>query len=197
MLDNELYLALVEAIQDAENSNFKKIETDETLHLEECKKEESVQLTEVSSNFSVNGYYVEKEVRNIYKNMKLHLQQFKQEKSLAVVINDICSENNISLSEVVKKARDDISKGTIYRLANLFQPTKADKKTLLLMCFYLNTNVSQAHRLLNAGGFLFAKNSVFDMIALKCIEEGYSMDTLKQLIDLYVFENSSLQERVA
>ncbi len=193
MLDNELYLTLVEAIQDAENSNFKKMESDETLHLEECKKEEIVQLT---GNFSVNGYYVEKEVRNIYKNMKLHLQQFSQEKSLATVINDICYENNISLSEVVKKARDDISKGTIYRLANLFQPTKADKKTLLLMCFYLNTNVSQAHRLLNAGGFLFAKNSVFDMIALKCIEDGYSMDTLKQLMDLYVFENS-LQERVA
>ena len=105
-----------------------------------------------------------------------YLSKCNNEPTMAEVINKILEENDLTISDVVKKLEHRQARQTIYRLANYANESSAKKDTLICVAFCANASLNQLERLLNSSGYILATNNKDDMLAQYCFEKNKSIE---------------------
>lgn len=123
--------------------------------------------------------------------VKKYLSQFDNELSMAEVINDILVENNLVLSDLIKKLDRRQARQTFYRLASFSNESSAKKDTLICLAFCANASLQQLERLLSSSGYILAKNSQDDMLVQYCFENNKVIEFYEGMKE-ELFEESTL-----
>ncbi len=131
------------------------------------------------------SYQIENELPIVVK----YLSQYKNELSMAEVINDILNENELTIPDVVEKMDYRQSRQTIYRLASFSNSSSAKKDTLICLAFCSNASLNQLERLLKSSGYVLTENSKDDMLVKYCFENKKDIEfyeAIKEQLEVHM-----------
>ncbi len=169
-MDNELYNLIYSIFDEVVNSK----------HIINQNGKEILQTAYSSPKYEMSvDYQIEHELPQVQK----YLSQFKNELTMAEVINEILNENHLEIREVVRKMDYRQARQTIYRLANFSNSSSAKKDTLICLAFCTNASLKQLERLLRSSGYVLTENNRDDMIVKYCFDHQKDIEFYEGIKD--------------